>query len=68
MNKEFEAYRQVLPTYMKEMAAGRAWDEATRTAWHPVKDRDFVADFLKFWKKRNLTRPYEPPHAPLLLP
>ena len=27
VNKEFVAYRQVLPTYMKEMAAGKTWDE-----------------------------------------
>ena len=54
---------RLLPTYLKEMAAGRTWDEATRAAWHPVKDRDFVADFLKFWKRRNLARSYEPPAA-----
>ena len=59
--KEFEMYRNVLPTYLKAMQEGRSAQEATELAWEGVKDRDFVADFLKFWGKRGGAAKYEPP-------
>jgi len=46
--KEFECYRNVLPTYLKAMVEGKSAREATELAWEGVKDRDFAADFLKF--------------------
>lgn len=58
--KEFAPYREVLPTYLKATAAGKKWDEATKEAWELVADRDFAADFLKFWGKRKAARNYEP--------
>ena len=59
--KEFEMYRNVLPTYLKAMQEGKSAREATELAWEGVKDRDFVADFLKFWGKRGGAAKYEPP-------
>ena len=59
--REFEMYRNVLPTYLKAMQEGRSAQEATELAWEGVKDRDFVADFLKFWGKRGGAAKYEPP-------
>ena len=58
--KEFAPYREVLPTYLKATAAGKKWDEATKEAWELVAERDFAADFLKFWGKRKAARNYEP--------
>ena len=58
--KEFAPYRDVLPTYLKAMAAGKKWNEATREAWELVADRDFEADFLKFWGKRKAASGFEP--------
>lgn len=58
--KEFADYKNVLPTYMKAMAEGKDWKEATEEAWEGVKSRDFAADFLKFWGKRNAARAFEP--------
>ena len=37
--------------------------EATRIAWEGVAQRDFAADFLKFWGKRTAARRYEPPET-----
>ena len=59
--KEFEDYKGVLPTYLKAMNEGKSAQEATELAWEGVKDRDFVADFLKFWGKRGGAAKYEPP-------
>ena len=61
--KEFADYRGVLPAYLKAMADGKSAQEATEIAWEGVKDRDFAADFLKFWGKRGGAAKYEPPAA-----
>ena len=58
--KEFAPYSNVIPTYLKAMAEGKTWQEATREAWSHVESRNFEADFLKFWRKRNIARSYEP--------
>ena len=58
---EFAAYRGVLPAYLKAIADGKSPDEATTIAWEPVANRDFAADFSKFWNKRTGARKYEPP-------
>ncbi len=58
--KEFAPYGKVLPAYMKAMADGKKEDVATKEAWELVSDRDFVADFLKFWNKRKAARNFEP--------
>ncbi len=60
--EEFKDYRNVLPTYLKETAAGKSWDEATKIAWEGLEDR-YAADFMKFWNKRNGARNYEPPEV-----
>ena len=61
MFKEFADYKGVLPTYLKAMNEGKSAKEATELAWEGVKDRDFAADFLKFWGKRGGAAKYEPP-------
>lgn len=58
---EFAAYRKVLPTYRKAMSEGAGANEATRQAWDTVRERDFAADFVKFWNKRTAAKNYEPP-------
>jgi hypothetical protein len=58
--KEFAPYAEVLPAYMKAMAEGKKENEATKIAWELVSERDFAADFLKFWNKRKAARNYEP--------
>ena len=58
--EEFAAYRNVLPTYLKETAAGKSWEEATKIAWEGL-EAGFPADFVKFWNKRAGARNYEPP-------
>lgn len=57
--QEFAAYRNVLPTYLKETAAGKDWREATKTAWEGL-EAGFPDDFVKFWNKRAGARNYEP--------
>ena len=58
--EEFAAYRNVLPTYLKETAAGKSWEEATKIAWEGL-EAGFPAAFMKFWNKRAGARNYEPP-------
>jgi len=57
---EFAAYKNVLPTYLKEVTAGKSWEEATKIAWEGLVER-FPSDFLKFWNKRAGARNYRPP-------
>ena len=61
--KEFADYQGVVPAYLEAMKEGKPAREATRIAWEGVSQRDFVADFLKFWGKRTAARRYEPPDA-----
>ena len=61
--KEFSDYARVLPAYLEAMKDGKPAREATRIAWEGVAQRDFVADFLRFWGKRTAARRYEPPEA-----
>ena len=61
--KEFADYQSVVPAYLEAMKEGKSAQEATRIAWESVSQRDFVADFLKFWGKRTAARRYEPPEA-----
>ena len=61
--KEFADYQGVVPAYLEAMKEGKSAREATRIAWEGVAQRDFVADFLKFWGKRTAARRYEPPDA-----
>ena len=56
---EFAKYREVLPTYLKETAAGKSWRAATKTAFEGLED-SLANDFLKFWNKRAGARNYEP--------
>lgn len=60
--EEFAAYRRVLPTYLKETAAGKSSEEATRIAWEGL-EAGFPAVFIRFWGKRAGARNYEPPAA-----
>lgn len=59
-----DAYKDVLPTYLKLMEDGKvSFKEATEKAWAPVADRDVAADFIRFWndpKARKAARAYEP--------
>ena len=48
---EFEPYRGIVSAYLAGMASGASAEDATRTAWAAVADRDIKADFLKFWTK-----------------
>ena len=50
-SNEFEPYRRVVPDYLAAMARGVSAEEATRTAFAPVANRDLAADFLLFWNK-----------------
>lgn len=61
--EELAAYRKVLPTYLKETAAGTSASEATKIAWEGLEG-SLSADFMKFWNKRNGARNYEPPAVP----
>jgi len=61
--KEFADCQGVVPAYLEAMKEGKSAREATRIAWEGVSQRDFVADFLKFWGKRTAARRYEPPEA-----
>lgn len=61
--KEFADYQGVVPAYLEATKEGKSAREATRIAWEGVAQRDFVADFLKFWGKRTAARRYEPPEA-----
>ncbi len=58
--QEFADYRGVVPAYLAAMKEGKSANEATRIAWECVSQRDFVADFVKFWGKRTAARRYEP--------
>ena len=59
-----EAYKNVLPTYLKLMEDGKVSSEAaTEKAWASVAGRDVVADFIRFWndpKARKAARAYDP--------
>ena len=59
--EDFAAYRKVLPTYRQAISSGASANEATRQGWETVRNRDFAADFLRFWSKRTAARNYEPP-------
>lgn len=59
--EDFAAYRKVLPTYRQAISSGASANEATRRGWETVRNRDFAADFLRFWSKRTAARNYEPP-------
>lgn len=58
--EDFAKYRAVLPTYLKEAAAGKSAREATEIAFAGLED-GLAEDFLKFWNKRARARNYEPP-------
>lgn len=58
--KGFEAYRNVIPTYLDGMAKGLSTEEANAIAWNTVVDRNLSNDFLSFWKKRKIAENYEP--------
>ena len=59
-----DAYKDVLPTYLKLMEDGKvSAKDATEKAWAPVSGRDVAADFMRFWndpKARKAARAYEP--------
>lgn len=56
----FEAYREVIPVYLKGLEEGLSPVEANERAWAPVAGRDLSADFLKFWKSARSAETYEP--------
>lgn len=56
----FEAYREIIPAYLKGLGEGLSPVEANARAWAVVEGRDISADFLKFWKSAKSAETYEP--------
>ena len=55
------AYRGILDTYLRQLAATKDCEAATDAAFKGVNMRRFQEDFTDFWKKgRNAARRYNP--------
>lgn len=50
-DEEFAPYREVCPTYLAAMRSGASPEEATRSAWTVLAERNLAEDFMKFWTR-----------------